>query len=182
MSDDFLQFDDGEVWLGQERLSGMFVSISINAGIRFDRAERDHMSGKNKIPLGWEDADVKITMDLLCDERSDCFAKLKNINGHFKSSTKGASPKIFDVTNRHLNARGVNRVVFSGLQSDDDDQSDVIRVVLAFSEHLPAVIKREQAANAAPPAAPKTKANPAPAPKIVKDDNPFMAGFFSGNN
>ncbi|MFZ2947900.1 MAG: hypothetical protein WA003_00315, partial [Desulfuromonadaceae bacterium] len=159
----------------------------VNAGVRFDRAERDHMSGKNKIPLGWEDADIQISLDLLCDETGTCYDKLTVINGLFKGCDKGKNPRVLQVTNRHLRSRGISKVVFSGLESNEDDQSDVIRVNLAFSEHLPAVVKREKQVaatkKAVGAAAPTVKAKPAASPTIVSDPpNPFMAGFNAGNN
>ena len=181
--DGLLTFEDGEVRLGGVLLPGILVAMTVNAGVRFDRAERDHMSGKNKIPLGWEDADIKLTLDLICDELGDCYEKLTIINRNFKSGDQGANPKIYNIVNRHLRARGVSRVVFSGLQSDEDDQSDMIRVVLAFSEHLPAVVKREKQANAAKStsgSAPVTKAKPEQSASIVKDDSPLIAGFKAG--
>jgi hypothetical protein len=181
-TDQFLSFDDGIVQLGNDRLPGVFISMTVNAGVKFDRAERDHMSGKNKIPLGWEDSDVRLTLDLLCDDGSDCYAKLKVINLLFKGADKKASPQIYIVTNRHLRARGIDKVVFSGLETDEDDQSDVIRAVLTFSEHLPAVVKREKQVTAAKTksGAPAVKAKPATSPAIVQDSNPFTAGFNSG--
>ncbi|BCS55202.1 hypothetical protein GSbR_26030 [Geobacter sp. SVR] len=182
-TDGYLSFEDGAVRLGKDLLPGILVGISVNAGVRFDRATRDHMSGKNRIPQGWEDADIKLTVDLICDNESDCYTKLAIINTYFKDSDKGANPQIYNVTNRHLRSRGVSRVVFSGLQSDEDDQCDVIRAVLSFSEHLPAVVKREQQANASKAALgapPPAKAKPVPAPSIVKDDNPLIAGYKAG--
>lgn len=187
LTDGKLTFEDGLVVLGKVTLPGIYVQMQINAGVRFDRAQRDHMSGKNKIPLGWEDADIRFTADLLTDDDSDCYDKLTVINKIFKGADKGANPRVYDVTGRHLRARGVNRVVFSGLDSTDSDQDDVIQVTLVFSEHLPAVIKREKqvvaqkkAVGATPPA---TKASPAAAPAITADStNPFVAGFNKGYN
>ncbi|MDD5106039.1 MAG: hypothetical protein PHC49_10530 [Desulfuromonadaceae bacterium] len=191
--DMFLSFEDGEVKLGGETLPGIFVSMTTNAGVKFDRAERDAMSGKAKVPMGWDDTEVKITLSLLCDqdeateEISTCYDKLKIINKFFKNSEgpKKPHPKIYNIDNRHLQARGVTRLVFYGLQSDEDDQSDEIRAVLTFVEHVPAVVKRETAASpASPSAAPKTaKKDPPAAPSITKDTtNPFIAGFNAGYN
>lgn len=189
--DGYLSFEDGVVKLGNTTLPGIFVSMTVSAGVKFDRAERDHMSGKTRTPLGWEDADIKLTMDLLSDEASTCYTKLKEIDKLFKGSDTKASPRIYNVTGGHLRARKISRVVFSGLQSDEDDQSDVIRVVLAFSEHMPPVVTRETRVNAqkktvgssADKSVPAVKASPKPAAAIVKDTtNPFIAGLNSGIN
>lgn len=182
--DEYLRFEDGELRLGNDLLPGIFFSQTVQAGVRFDRAERDHMSGKNRIPLGWEDADIRFVSDLVCDDSSDCYEKLAIINKLFKSADKGANPKIYAISNRHLLARGVKRVVFTGLQSDEVAEDDVIRVTLTFSEHIPVVVKREKQANAtkaATGAAPAAKTTPAASKSIVKEDNAFMAGFKAGN-
>ncbi len=185
MSDSYLTFEDGEVRINNDLIPGMFVSVRVNAGVRFDQAHHDHMSGKKKIPQGWEDADVQIVLDMLCDETGTCYDKLTAINGIFKAADKGANPRILQVTNRHLRARGVTKVVFSGLESLEDDQVDIIRVVLTFTEHLPVVVKREKQVNASksPLGAPAVKATPAASPAIVKEPgNAFGAGFNAGVN
>lgn len=181
-TDGLLTFADGEVRLGKELLPGILVSMQINAGVRFDRAQRDHMSGRNKIPLGWEDSDIRLTVDLTTDELSTCYSKLTTINKVFKGADKGANPRVYDVTSSHLRARGVSRVVFSGLESEETDQDDTIKVVLIFSEHLPVVVKREKQVAKTKTATPVIKAKPAAAPAIVADTaSPFAAGFQSGN-
>jgi hypothetical protein len=185
-TDSFLSIEDGEVFVGKVLLPGVFISMRVNAGVRFDKAERDHMSGKNKTPKGWEDADIQLSLDLLCDEAGTCYDKLKAINAMFKAADKGANPKVYQVTNHHMRSRGISKVVFSGLETNEDDMSDVIRATLTFSEHLPGVVKREKRVNAgkaatgAPAAAPATKAKPAASAAIVSDPSPIMAGFNAG--
>jgi len=185
-SDDYLTFADGEVRLGNKILPGEFVSLTINGDVKFDHAERDHMSGRARIPLGWEATDIRLTLDLLTDAGTDCYAKLEMINKLFKGADKRANPKIYKVTGRHLRSRGVRDVVFAGLQSDEDNEIDIIRVTLCFLEHLPAAIKREKQANAttaktAAAGTPPIKATPTPSATIIKDDtNPIVAGYEAG--
>jgi hypothetical protein len=191
INDGFISFDDGVIKLNGTAIPGIFVSMTVNAGVRFDRAEKDHMSGKNKLPLGWEDADIKVSLDLICEYveeygqevESTCYMKLSVIDDLFKNSEKKkADPKIYDIASSHLDARGIKRVVFSGLESIEDDQSDVIRVTLAFSEHLPVVAKREKQVNATKtPAAPAIKTTPAISTTIVSDPpGAFRSGLNAG--
>ncbi|BCS54565.1 hypothetical protein [Geobacter sp. SVR] len=183
-----LTFEDGLVKLGNTLLPGILRCQSIRCGVRYDESKHDAMSGKAKVALGWEDAGITLTLDLLCDEVSDCYAKLTAINKVFKATGgKKATPQIYNVTGRHLRARGISRVVFDALDSTESDDDDVIQVQLTFIEHIPAVVKREKRANAVkatgtttPPA---TKATPAPAPGIVEDTtNPLLAGIKAGMN
>jgi hypothetical protein len=186
-SDGLLTWDDGLVKLGGELLPGVFVDQRISGAVRFDQSEKDNQSGRHKVPLGFEDADIQITLDLLCDESGDCYAKLAIVNRIFRADRR-ANPKVYAVSNRHCAARGINNVVFSGLASFESDLDDVITVSLAFVEHLPAVIKREKQQAAAKKAAtatgtaPAVKATPAESPAIVADPNPFMAGLLAGSN
>ena len=56
-----------------------------------------------------------------------------------------SQPLHFTVTNRHLLARGVRRVVFSRLDSAETTQTDEIRASLSFVEHNPPIVRQEQA-------------------------------------
>lgn len=189
MSDGNLSFADGVVKVGTEELPGILVAQSIRCAVRYDQSRHDSMSGRNKLALGWEDATIVLTLDLLTDPASDCYEKLTKINKTFKGGDrKKATPTIYTVLGRHLRARGISRVVFDSLDSTEDDQQDVIQVTLAFVEHLPPVIKREKRATAtkavtASTKAPTTTSQPAAAPAITEDTtNPFTAGFKTGFN
>jgi len=186
MRDGYLSWDDGEVRLGGELLPGVFVEQNVRGAVRFDDAQLDAQSGKAKVPLGYQDAVVTLTLDLLCDEAGDCYQKLEQISRVFKAD-RNANPKVYAVQNRHLAARGVRNVIFAALDSFEDDREDVIMAVLSFTEHQPAVIRREKQATATRAAqtkagtAPPVKAKPAVSPKVVSDpENPFMAGLRDG--
>ena len=188
--DGLLTFEDGLVTLGKELLPGILVGQSIRGAVRYDESSSDQMSGKKKVAMGWEDATITLTLDLLCDNEGDCYKKLTIINRIFKAAAKDkTAPQIYTVTGAHMRARGIGRVVFDALESGETDCEDTIQVTLTFTEHLPAVVKREKQANAKKKGnatstqVPAVKAKPAAAPAIVKDDTgSFMAGFNAGNN
>jgi len=187
MQNNLLTWADGEVKLGGELLPGIFLDQSVRGSVRFDQSEKDAQSGKHKVPLGYQDADISITLELVCDESGDCYSKLTQINKVFRADQK-ANPQVYSVGNRHCQARGIRNVVFSGLDSFESSEEDVITAILSFVEHLPPVIRREKQVTAAKSAAakagtaPAVKATPAPAPAVVSDpDSPFMAGFQAGS-
>ena len=165
-------FEDGFITLGDVELPGLIVSISISGDVKFDEAKTDGQSGKKKTPMGYEDSVINVDLDLLTDDNSDCYEKLTELNKIFKGVGPKAAPKILTVVNRHMRARGIDQVVFSGLSSKEDNQSDWIMAALTFSEHLPPItisenrvvgkeLKAQQtAADKAKQAAPP--ANPAP--------------------
>jgi hypothetical protein len=45
----------------------------------------------------------------------DCYDKLARVNALFKGTALTASPKILTPLNRHIQARGIDRVVFKTL-------------------------------------------------------------------
>jgi len=185
--DGYLTFEDGLVKLGNDLLPGLLVQQSIRCAVRYDSANMDHMSGTKKHTKGWEDATITLTLDLLSgpDEvngktvSSTCYDKLKIINNLFRGKT--VHPKVYQVTGKHLAARGIRQVVFDSLYSDECDQDDVMQVTLTFVEHLPPVIKRETQANAqkkVSQTAPQIKPQPAPAPAVMQDStHPLIDGI-----
>lgn len=187
-TDGLLTFADGEVRLGNTLLPGVLFSQAIRNSVRFDRSERDGLSGKSKVPLGWDDAEITLQLELLTDKDGDCYEKLTVLNKIFRDVDKGANPKIYTVTNRHARARGISRVVFSGLDSDEDDREDTILATMTFTEHVPPVVKREKQVAASTKAlgsgsakAPAVAAKPTAAPAITTDsDSAFSAGFKAG--
>ena len=143
MPDGYLTFDDGVVTLDGETVPGILVSVSIRGSVRFDEAEQDGSSGKVKTPMGWEDSDVSLALDLLTEEDSLCYDKLQQINALFQGQDSGGNPKVYALNNRHAQARAVDQVVFAGLQSMENDRNDIIRVSLNFVEQGPAVAAAE---------------------------------------
>lgn len=182
-----LSFEQGEVSLNNVLIPGILKSQSIKGSVRFDEAEADGLSGKVKTPLGWEDADISLTMELCCDDNSNCYSKLAAINAIFKGADNGGNPKVYDVVNQHTYARGINQVVFAGLDSSETDEDDVILVTLNFIEHLPLIVQGEKRVTASDQAVPKissqtqTSEGAKKDPAIVEDNyNPFKAGYQTG--
>jgi len=184
MVDGYLTFADGEIRLGGELLPGVLVNKSVRGVVRFDEAETDGLSGTSKTPMGWNDADVMLIVNLGCDEQSDCYSKLATLNNIFKGTDNGANPKVYTVTDRHLRARGVDQVVFKALDSSEDDQSDMISAMLSFIEHVPVVVRQEKQVAVSSevltstPAVATAEAEPA---AVLEDDsNAFMTGLNEG--
>lgn len=140
-----LTFEDGQVRLNGALLPGILAELRINGKVRFDEQAVDGQSGKCKIPQGWEDAVINLTLYLLTDETGTCYDKVASLSSVFQSQDGRANPHIFTVANKHLLARSVRRVVFSTFDTIESTGSDEIRASLAFVEHRPPVIKIEEA-------------------------------------
>ena len=141
MSVKLLTFDDGIVRVDGEDLPGILDDLKVSGKVRFDEQKVDKASGKKKTPQGWEDTDVSITLYLPTDESGTCYDKAEVLNGFFRKTDGKANPTIFTVTNRHLLARGVRRVIFSRLDTAENSQTDEIKATLAFVEHRPPIVK-----------------------------------------
>lgn len=145
MSGRLLTFEDGEVRLGGALAPGILVNLRVDGKVRFDEQEVDGQSGKTKTPKGFEDSDICLGVLLLTDADSTCYDKLGALNAMFRAVDGKANPKVLDVANRHVLARGIRQVVFSRLESAEDNESDEIQATLGFVEHNPPIIKTEKA-------------------------------------
>lgn len=169
-------FEDGLIKLGDTELPGILTELRVDGEVRFDKQKKDGASGKKKTPKGFEDSDVMVSMLLLTDSESQCYEKLEHISGLFRRIDQKANPQIYTVTNRHLLARGVRQVVFSKLQSAENNSDDEIRVTMGFVEHNPPVTKIEKAQAKTPTpkelkeqAAEKAKKNAPEADSLIID-------------
>lgn len=169
MTDGLLTFDHGRVALGDQEINGILKNQSIRGAVRFDEAEQDGVSGKVKTPLGWEDADITLTMELLTDEIGDCYDKLTGLNALFAGHDNGGNPQVYDLVNAHAIARGIHQVVFAGLDSSESDADDVISVSLHFMEHNPPIVRVEEQA-AATPVANQEGGSPEPDAELLQDN------------
>lgn len=172
-SDGRLSFEDGVVALAGAILPGILRDCSVGCAVRFDEAELDNRSGSTRTPLGWDDSDVNLTLDLLTDDAGTCYRKLRDVNAVFKGYDNGGNPKVYEVVSSHLAARGVRQVVFSGLTSRETDQDDVLQVALTFREHKPAIIEVENRASARSAAPAVSSGDPAPAGSIRRSEDPL---------
>lgn len=159
MADGYLTFDDGKVRLGGTELDGTLQQMSVRGAVRFDEAEQDSLSGETKTPMGWDDSAISITLLLETDGTADCYERLSELDALFKGQDNGGNPKVLTVLNRHCQARHINQVVFSGLDSDESNRDDAILATLSFTEHRPATVAVEERVVASKKAAPAIKTN-----------------------
>jgi len=143
--DGLLKYEDGLIRLGSHGVPGVLKRLTIRGEIQFDQFPQDQKSGSAKTPMGWRDSAITIVVDLLTDEKSTCYEKLEYLNAIYRGYDNGVNPKVFTVSNSHIDARGIDRVVFAGLESVESDEEDTIQATLRLSEHNPAVVRVEKA-------------------------------------
>ncbi len=184
---DRLTFEHGRIKLGGDLLPGVFKDLWVQGSVQLDEFQVDGLSGKVRRPMGWKNSDVSLTLELLTDDQSSCYKKLAVINRIYKSHGGNADPKVFDVSaNPHFASRGIDQVIFAGLDSWESDQDDVIGCGLQFVEDNPVVVNSEQRTVASDKA---TGDMPAVSPSNsvsldddvgTDDTNPLGEGYRSG--
>ncbi|MCL6479366.1 MAG: hypothetical protein K6T65_13320, partial [Peptococcaceae bacterium] len=55
----------------------------------------------------------------------------------FRKSPDQEKPGVYQFVNRHAQARNISEVIFSSLQTSEDNKSDKILVICEFIEHVP---------------------------------------------
>lgn len=145
-----ITFNDGIVRLDGEELPGVMTSLRVNGQVRYDEQEVDGASGKSKIPQGWEDQTISLSLVLATDSESDCYEKLETLAEYFKKADSKANPQIFTIVNRHAQGRGIRQVVFDRLETTENDKNDLAYATLGFTEHNPPIVQVEAAAAKTP--------------------------------
>lgn len=139
--------DDGRLALDDLELPGIVERIEVTGELRTDSIRVASRSGATKLPRGWADAQLTVSVRLPTDTTS-CYDKLAAFERAFKRSGDDARPLIYSLVNRHAQARGVTRVLFSELTSSDSNVDDTIVAQLAFVEWRPGVVRRERSVDA----------------------------------
>ena len=166
-----LTFDHGAVSLNGALLPGVLKSMAVRGAVRFDESQMDGMSGKVKNPIGWEDSGITLALKLTSEDDSTCYDKLQQIDAVFKGYDDGANPQIYRIANPHAAARSVEQVIFSGLDSAETEDDDVILASLNFTEHQPIVSRAEKRVASSDKAYPSNSA-PAVGSKKAEDPQP----------
>lgn len=80
------------------------------------------------------------------DDRSTPYQKLQEVVALFRSMDKSAKPQIYSIVNEHTAAFGIDRVLFKGIRTNEDNRKDYITATLDFIEWEPPVVKIEERA------------------------------------
>lgn len=136
--------DVGAVKVGDTVLPGLFQRMEVHRALAMDEAAVPGRSGKSKQPLGFEDADVELSVLCQEDEASTAEAKLRTIVSLFQTQDKLARPFVYEITHRLLAVWGIRKVLFHDLRTEEDNESDNLIAVLSFREHEPVTLKAEK--------------------------------------
>lgn len=135
--------DFGKVKVGDLELPGVFTQMRIRGAVRMDQVFVPGASGKARQPMGFDPAEVSLSIRLVNDRHGTPYDKLAQIAGLFRSVDEAAKPRVYRIVNKHVEAWKIRDVIFANLTSVEDNQSDTIQAELTFEEYRPVVVRAE---------------------------------------
>lgn len=126
---EYLKPDSQSIKVGSTVLAGVIVGIEVSGELRLERQKTDGKSGSTTLIKGHEEASIRISLELLGGDE-----EVKKLESVFKGAAGQLGSKGVRVVNRHLDARGVKKLVFKKLTTRDDYPRGKIIADLEFTE------------------------------------------------
>lgn len=136
---EYLKPDEQAVKIGDHLVPGTVTGIEVSGELRLEKQKTDGKSGSTNLIKGYEEATVRITVELLGGD-----SEIKALEKIFKGYSSSLASKGVRVVNRHLDARGVKRLIFKGLTTRDDYPRGMVIADLSFSEYDMEAAKLEE--------------------------------------
>lgn len=133
------------VKLGGSALPGVVTSLKVRGRFEVEKKHMEGTSGSANLPKGFRDAAVEITLEILPGDVS-IEAQIKQLEAAFKQGGVNTA-KPMRIVNRHLDARGITKVLFVGLDTEDGDEWDSTLATLSFVEYEQMNVKAETSAS-----------------------------------
>lgn len=126
--------EDQSIKVGSVVLPGLYKSLEIDGSAIVEDVK---VEGVKKIPrqaTGYEDHKIKLTIELENSVQKNRWDKLKMIQNLFKEPS-AKKPKVYDFINQHTQIRGIGKVIFKKLSSNEHSKRQVIMCELEFVEY-----------------------------------------------
>lgn len=151
--------DAGAVKVGGVLLPGIFQKLEIESDTKVDEIDVKGKSVKPKQATGYEDAKIKLILLLKASKNEDEYKQLTKIQNIFKRPGQ-EKPIVYEIFNKHLNTRGINKVIFKKLTTKEDNKGDLLAVECEFWEYIPITIQATKAQSTSTSASSTTSAKP----------------------
>lgn len=139
--------DFGKIRLNGQTIPGIYQNMSVKGAIKVDKPEIEGQSGSSKLPMGYKDAVITLTLKLDTDDQYSCYDKVEQLAGIFKNTDENAKPYIYNVVNKLTEAWGINEIIFDELETRDSNKDNSIIANIHFTEYKPVMISKEDRAN-----------------------------------
>lgn len=139
--------DDSTIRINGVTLPGIYKGVEVTTDAMVEEQEVEGSSVKPKQATGYEDAKVKIDLELY-DSMGGMTAeqKLETIQNLFRTSGQ-AKPQVHEMVSIHASARGVKQVIIKNMTSKVNNKNDKITVSLELWEYVPVVIRGTKKTN-----------------------------------
>lgn len=162
--------DAGQVKVAGVILPGVFESLEISGAAQLDQVEIKGKKERVTQAVGYDPARVRLTLNLLPpEEGGDCAAQVTELQKMFRKTPEQQKPGVYQLVNKHTAARNISEVIFSGLQTWEDNKSDKMLVICEFMEHVPIKVPVASKRPAAPSPAAQPRPPAKPKPKSIAD-------------
>lgn len=173
-----IDIDDGQVRLGDTLIPGVFSRLEVYGDVVYDEIKtKGHSAAKRQI-VGYDDQEIELELLLTTGPEQSSYDKLAVLSKLFYSIDRSSAPKVYTILHPHTTARGISQVTFAGMDSEEDNSRDTIRVNLDFVEFNPIIVTAEkQVRNAA---GVESVVGNGVTPAAAGEDPAFFAGMTAG--
>lgn len=134
--------DAGQVKVGDTLLPGIFESIEVTGAVKMDEVEIRGKEQKSTQAVSYENTRIRLTVALVpAEEGGDCYDQVAIYQKVFRKSPDQQKPGVYQLVNKHAQARNISQVVFSNFQTTEDNKSDKVLATCEFMEHVPIQVK-----------------------------------------
>lgn len=116
-------------------LPGVLQSLSVNGEILIDSNKSTGNGASQKIMRGYKDRIISLSLIILPTEEKTVYMILEELNKIFQNKEDNI-PIVYTLFNYHTDARGIEKVLFTGLSSSEDNSTDTLTVTLTFEEFV----------------------------------------------
>ncbi len=125
-------------------LPGDFEYLRVGQEIIIDEIEIQDKDGNLKQPAGYDEGIIEIQIRLISED-GDVYKQLSSIQKLFRARDGQIKPDIHIISNAHANARGIKKVLFRSLQTEESKEDDSLIVTIELEEYLPLEAQIENA-------------------------------------
>ena len=140
----------GVVKIDGNPLPGHFEYLRVGQEIIIDKIQIQDKDGNLKQPAGYDEGVIEIQVRLISED-GDVYSQLSSIQKLFRARDGQIKPDIHIISNTHANARGIKKVLFKSLITEESKEDDSLIVTIELEEYLPleaqienAVVQNEQ--------------------------------------
>lgn len=128
-------------------LPGALSQLRIRHEIIIDEIQIQDRDGHLKQPAGYQEAAVSLEL-VLQDPSGNPYALLGPIQSLFRQIEGQLKPQVHILTNMHANSRGISRVLFRSLETEETNQNDTLLARIELEEYIPLEVQVIQAVEA----------------------------------